>query len=90
MSKHTVNITPEGRITFVYDDALSSLLECGTSQVTRASHVEPTGDGRGIWWRADLSPSNGPQLGPFPSRAAALAAEIEWLESNLQREAVRP
>lgn len=33
------------------------------------------------WW-ADLLPSNGPVLGPFATRDAALAAEATWLEAN--------
>lgn len=32
------------------------------------------------WW-ADLSPVNGPLLGPFLSRSSALEAEVEWLHA---------
>ena len=33
-------------------------------------------------WQADLSPSNGPVLGPFRVRQDAINAEIAWLESR--------
>jgi len=41
--------------------------------------VEPTSDGR---WTVDLSPVNGPRLGPFPLRSAALATELQWLNTR--------
>lgn len=34
-------------------------------------------------WQADLSPSNGPTLGPFHKRQDAIDAEIAWLNENL-------
>jgi len=74
----TVTITSEGTIRFIYDDALAPLLALGESTVRRASHVEPTTGG----WSADLSPVSGPLLGPFALRSAALAAEVEWLQSH--------
>ena len=52
----------------------------GPTSIQRASHVEPDEDGR--WW-SDLSPVNGPRLGPFPRRSDALAAEAAWLEEHL-------
>jgi hypothetical protein len=74
------------------------LASVGQVTVRRASHVEPLEDlsiearawlaqhGTVIptalsWW-ADLLPVNGPVLGPFPARDAALAAELVWLEEN--------
>ena len=60
----------------VYDDALRGLLALGPAAIRRASHVEPTPDGR---WTADLGPMKGPVLGPFETRAAALHAEQGWL-----------
>ena len=48
----------------------------GPARTVRASHVEPAPGGG---WTADLSPSGGPILGPYPLRSAALAAEAEWL-----------
>jgi hypothetical protein len=69
-------IRPDGGVRFVYDDALRSLLALGRASLCRASHVEPTPDGR---WTADLGPMDGPVLGPFETRAAALEAERSWL-----------
>ena len=34
-----------------------------------------------LWW-TDMLPCNGPVLGPFETQAAALAAEIQWLNDN--------
>jgi hypothetical protein len=69
-------ITPGGAIQCVYGEEIN-LTVLGSPTITRASHVEP--DQHGCWW-ADLSPSSGPKLGPFPHRSEALAAEHSWLE----------
>jgi hypothetical protein len=69
-------IRPDGAVRFVYDDALRGLLALGQPTIRRASHVEPTLDGR---WTADLGPMDGPVLGPFETRAAALDTERAWL-----------
>jgi hypothetical protein len=74
-----LRITPDGDIVFIWNDKLKDLLDLGESEIVRASHVEPTKDGR---WAADLSPSNGPTLGPFSTRGEALNAEVQWLEGN--------
>lgn len=74
-------IDPAGVVRFVYDDALAPLLEQGAATVRRASHVEPAADGRS--WTADLTPSAGPVLGPFPTRGAAVDAEVEWIRKRL-------
>ena len=71
-------IRPDGTIEFIYEDALRGLFALGRPTVRRASHVEPTAEGR---WTADLGPSAGPLLGPFDTRAAAVAAERRWLEA---------
>jgi hypothetical protein len=71
-------IDPRGRIRCVYAESID-LSQLGDSTIRRASHVEP--DDRGRWW-ADLSPVDGPALGPFDRRGAALAAEQEWLDDN--------
>ena len=68
-------ITSEGQSRCVYDELLD-LRDVGPLKIQRASHVEPNADGQ---WTADLSPANGPLLGPFPSRSEALAAEVDWL-----------
>ncbi len=67
-----------GEIRCLYDE-LIDLASLGSPVIARASHVEP--DARGQWW-ADLSPVDGPQLGPFPRRTEALDAEKGWLEEH--------
>ena len=71
-------IHPDGTVRCIYDEAIS-LAAIGKLSVTRASHVEPDDQGR---WVADLSPANGPRLGPFNCRSEALAAEHDWLTAN--------
>ena len=68
-------VTPTGSIRCVYGEELN-LHQLGRLSIQRGSHVEPTSEGQ---WTADLSPVNGPVLGPFSSRAEALAAEQTWL-----------
>ena len=75
-----VLIAPDGKIRFIWTDAISPLLPpLGTVRIQRASHVEPTLDGQ---WTADMSPVGGPVLGPFPLRGTALQEEIAWLVGN--------
>ena len=69
-------IDSTGDVRCVYDEALP-LADFGRLTIQRGSHVEPTDAGL---WTADLSPVDGPQLGPFATRSAALASEREWLE----------
>ena len=68
-------IAPTGGIRCVYGEDVN-LSELGLLSIQRGSHVEPTADGQ---WTADLSPVNGPQLGPFDCRTKALTAEVAWL-----------
>jgi hypothetical protein len=68
-------ISKSGQIRFIYNDDLLGLAGLGTTTIKRASHVEP-GEGG---WRADMSPVNGPMLGPFTTRAEALQHEVQWL-----------
>ena len=68
-------IAPTGSIRCVYGEDVN-LHQLGRLSIQRGSHVEPTADGQ---WTADLSPVNGPLLGPFSKRADALAAEVAWL-----------
>ena len=74
-----INVTSDGALRFIYDDDLQPLLELGSPSVKRASHVEPTNDGQ---WTADLALVQGPVLGPFTLRSAALAAELGWLRDH--------
>jgi hypothetical protein len=75
-----VVVEPGGVIRFLWDDRLAALAGEGVAEVSRASHVEPDGAGG---WTADLAPSDGPVLGPFPLRSDALDAERFWLEDRL-------
>lgn len=74
-----IEISADGRVSFLWDDALADLTGEGATVIRRASHVEPAPGGG---WTADLSPSGGPVLGPFPYRGDALDAERQWLEDN--------
>lgn len=68
-------IDPDGNVRCVYAEDID-LAALGKVDVVRASRVEP--DDRGAWW-ADLAPIDGPKLGPFARRSAALKAEANWL-----------
>ncbi len=68
-------INSSGDIRCVYGEAVN-LSELGRLSIQRGSHVEPTANGQ---WTADLSPVQGPQLGPFDCRTQALEAEVAWL-----------
>lgn len=77
-----INVTPDGTIQFIYTDDLRTLMAEGKAVTKRVSHVEPNDDGK---WVADLSPvMSGLTLGPFETRAEALAAERKWLEEHLK------
>ena len=68
-------INSTGDIRCVYGEKVN-LSELGRLSIQRGSHVEPTADGQ---WTADMSPVQGPQLGPFDCRTKALEAEVAWL-----------
>jgi hypothetical protein len=65
--------------TQIYTESIS-LQSLGAIRISRASHVES--DGAGNWW-ADLSPSHGPVLGPFPQCSLAMHAEHDWLVQHV-------
>ena len=71
-------IEPGGAARCLYSEAFD-LRALGRLAIHRASHVEPDEHGR---WLADLSPVEGPVLGPFLSRSQALEAEVRWLEER--------
>ena len=71
-------IEPAGTVRCVFGEEID-LGQLGQLSIRRGSHVEPTPDGQ---WTADLAPVNGPLLGPFPTRTAALTAEVTWLHTN--------
>ena len=67
-----------GDVRTIYAETLD-LRFLGRASIRRASHVEPDDDGQ---WRADLTPVQGPMLGPFSTRGQALEAEVAWLRAN--------
>lgn len=71
-------VEPDGTVRCVYGESVD-LRALGSLAIARGSHVEPTEHGQ---WTADLSPVDGPTLGPFPDRSEALTAELTWLESH--------
>lgn len=77
-----IKISPGGSMQFIHNDRLTAAVKkrFGKVSIQRASHVEPTDDGR---WTADMEPSGGPVLGPFDDRSVALKAEVKWLQDNL-------
>ena len=82
----TLIIDPAGQARCLYAEVID-LRSLGELHIARASRIEP--DGQGNWW-ADLSPVAGPILGPFGLRSEALAAERDWLDSNLASLAAAP
>ena len=72
-------LRPDGSAVTVYGEAID-LGALGAVSIRRASHVEPTPSGE---WTADMSPMNGPVLGPFALRSEALKAEVAWLDARL-------
>ncbi len=66
-----------GSVRMIYSELIEPNA-LGAPTIHRGSHVEP--DHRGYWW-ADLSPCNGPKLGPYAVRSRAIEAEIEWLRT---------
>jgi len=67
-----------GTVHCLYDETID-LHQLGSLTISRGSHVEPTPDGQ---WTVNLSPVQGPELGPFPTRSGALAAEVAWLSEH--------
>lgn len=71
-------ISRDGVVRCLYTEQID-LSVLGPLAVRRASHVEPDEEGQ---WYADLSPVNGPKLGPYRLRSQALEAEVRWLEQR--------
>ena len=71
-------IQVSGTVRCVFGEVID-LGQLGQLSIRRGSHVEPTPDGQ---WTADLAPVQGPLLGPFPTRTAALNAEVSWLQEH--------
>jgi hypothetical protein len=68
-------VLPDGTAKCVYAEEIA-LASLGRLTIQRGSHVEPNDTGQ---WLCDLSPVQGPTLGPFPHRSDALATEQTWL-----------
>ena len=71
-------IQPNGTIRAVYSEEID-LSALGHTVIARASHVEPDKQGH---WHADMTPVEGPVLGPFRKRSEALVAELCCLENH--------
>jgi hypothetical protein len=78
---------PDGTAQCLYAENIQ-LAELGSLDIKRASHVEPDPANPGRWY-IDLAPVGGPRVDNFESRAAALAAEEEWLNQKMRRENVK-
>lgn len=78
MQEFVLGTDAEGNLTFIYDDSLEFLKGLGKFSIKRASHVEPTEDGR---WTADML--DGTVLGPFDLRKDALSVEVDYLKTAL-------
>ena len=71
-------ISSSGNARCVYSEEFD-LSVLGKLRIQRGSHVEPDQEGH---WMADLSPVDGPMLGPFANRSDALRAEVAWLNEH--------
>lgn len=85
----TVRIRANGDMRFIWSDELAPLADSGVATTRRVSNVEQAGPGQG--WTADMSPVDGPELGPFRLRRDALSAEQAWLNDHgiLEQETAR-
>lgn len=79
MDSLIISVDEDATMHFIYNDDLRDLLDEGGSTIRRASHVEPDDD---LTWHADLSPIEGPVLRGFPTREAALRAEVDWINTH--------
>ena len=68
-------VSTDGNAKCVYSEEID-LSAIGSLTIRRGSLVEPNDKGQ---WLCDLSPVNGPSLGPFAMRSEALVAEQAWL-----------
>ncbi len=69
-------IGTDGSARCLYSETID-LGHLGAVTISRASHVEP--DDSGQWFASII---DGPTLGPFLRRSAALQAEADWLNAN--------
>lgn len=64
-----------GSVRMIYSELIEPHA-LGVPTIQRGSCIEP--DQNGLWW-ADLSPCNGPRLGPYTVRSRGIEAELAWL-----------
>lgn len=74
----SVVVEPSGTIRMIYNELVDAFA-LGEVDIRRGSHVEPCEDG---YWYADLSPVQGPRLGPYLHRSRAVEAELQWLNHH--------
>ncbi len=79
----------DGTMRFLYDynsiegqSFSDELIKDTEAHIERRSHVNPKVTENGVKWFVDLSPSKGPELGPFESRKIAIEEEIRWINNN--------
>jgi hypothetical protein len=75
-------VRPNGTAQCLYNEEIN-LAKLGTLDIKRASHVEPDPENPGMWY-ADLAPVGGPMLKGFATRAEALEAEANWLNTKMR------
>lgn len=81
--RHIITFEDDGTASAIYSDLLAPYLrDLGHVQTTRASDVEPEGDGWGVQIRAWV-PGGARRIGPFATREAALVAEVAYLRAVL-------
>ena len=81
---HTISFNEDGTIQSLYNEKLS-LEELGNINIKRASYVEPEND----LWYVDLSPINGPKLGPVKKRSDALILEHNYINELLSQKNIK-
>lgn len=70
-------IDRSGSIKYLYTEAIDADNFGTIEEITRASNVEPVGQ----LWESQII--DGPILGPYKLRSQALAAEINYLETEV-------
>lgn len=75
-----ISFNSDGTVQSIYNEEME-LDSLGINNIKRASHVEPEGN----MWYVDLSPIDGPQLGPFNKRSEALKEEHKYINEQLKQ-----
>jgi len=80
-----IDFDADGRIGFIYDDAVLPIAQAvtgGPLEITRASDLEYE-DGAWVPRIRDWVPGGAKCLGRFPTRGAAIEAEVAYLREAL-------